>query len=101
MKNYFETKYGKINNVKIIGFVDNLVEFYSNADIFICPLFQGSGIKNKVLEAMYLGVPVIGTKEAFSGIKIKNYEEGIIFEDDDDLIQKIKLLKNDIELRKK
>ena len=43
-------------------------------------LFTGSGIKNKVLEAMATGLPVIGTREAFAGIEVKNGVHGIVID---------------------
>jgi glycosyltransferase involved in cell wall biosynthesis len=57
-------------NVEVIGAVPNLAEWYSNAHFVIAPIFDGSGMKTKVAEAMMFGKKIIGTPEAFSG-----YEE--------------------------
>lgn len=59
------------SNVIFEDFVDDLSLVYQNAWAVLAPLFIGTGIKNKVLEAMSCGLPVIGTREAFSGISIE------------------------------
>jgi hypothetical protein len=54
-------------NVEVIGAVDSLAEWYLNAHFVIAPIFDGSGMKTKVAEALMYGKRVIGTPEAFSG----------------------------------
>ena len=56
--------------VEVIGAVNSLNEWYSNAHFVIAPIFDGSGMKTKVAEALMYGKRIIGTPEAFSG-----YEE--------------------------
>jgi len=53
--------------VEVIGAVDSLADWYKNAKYVIAPIFDGSGMKTKVAEAMMYGKKVIGTPEAFSG----------------------------------
>ena len=53
--------------VKVIGAVDSLSEWYLNAELVIAPIFDGSGMKTKVAEALMFGKKIIGTPEAFSG----------------------------------
>lgn len=57
-------------NVKVVGSVQSLAAWYASAHIAIAPIFDGSGMKTKVAEALMHGKRVIGTPEAFSG-----YEE--------------------------
>jgi polysaccharide biosynthesis protein PslH len=57
-------------NVKVIGAVDSLAPWYLGAQFVIAPIFDGSGMKTKVAEALMFGKRVIGTPEAFVG-----YEE--------------------------
>ena len=58
------------NNIKILGFVDDLSEYYYNSDIVISPVFLGGGMKTKTAEAMMYARPVIAAKEAFVGYDI-------------------------------
>ncbi len=53
--------------VEVIGAVDSLSEWYLKAHFVIAPIFDGSGMKTKVAEALMFGKKVIGTPEAFSG----------------------------------
>ena len=53
--------------VEVIGSVENLGEWYKQARFVIAPIFDGSGMKTKVAEALMHGKKVVGTPEAFSG----------------------------------
>src|SRR5215211_106650 len=57
--------------VEVVGAVDELGHWYRNAKVVIAPIFDGSGMKTKVAEALMYGKRIIGTREAFSG-----YEDG-------------------------
>lgn len=64
----------KVPNITFEGFVDDIYACYQQASFFICPLRFGSGIKNKVLEAMGSGLCVIGSPCSFEGIGGKHSE---------------------------
>ena len=53
--------------VEVIGAVDHLADWYRDAHFVIAPIFDGSGMKTKVAEALMYGKKIIGTPEAFSG----------------------------------
>lgn len=55
-------------NVTVTGFVESLVEYLSGADIVVAPMRFGTGIQNKVLEAMALGKAVVTTPLGSDGI---------------------------------
>ncbi len=57
-------------NVVVVGEVESLAQWYHDAYFVIAPIFDGSGMKTKVAEALMYGKKIIGTPEAFSG-----YEE--------------------------
>lgn len=54
-------------NVKIIGKVKILSEWYMNAEYVIAPIFDGSGMKTKVAEALMYGKKIIATPSALVG----------------------------------
>lgn len=54
--------------VQLMGYVDDLEEFYHAVDLVIAPMLMGSGLKVKVVEALSFGLPVIGTSKAFEGL---------------------------------
>ncbi|MDA3834969.1 MAG: glycosyltransferase family 4 protein [Spirochaetales bacterium] len=56
--------------VKVVGEVESLAKWYLDSYFVIAPIFDGSGMKTKVAEALMFGKKIVGTPEAFSG-----YEE--------------------------
>ncbi|MGQ9820008.1 MAG: glycosyltransferase family 4 protein [Candidatus Kapaibacteriales bacterium] len=58
----------KYKNVKVVGWVDNVQPYYNRANISICPLFVGGGIRIKILEAMSMELPVVSTSIGAEGI---------------------------------
>lgn len=57
----------KIAGVRVVGGVADLAPWYRDAAVAVAPIFDGSGMKTKVAEALMYGKPVVGTPEAFSG----------------------------------
>lgn len=58
--------------LKYARWAENYKDFLSEADIVLALDRSGTGIKTRVLEAMALGKPVIGTKIAFGGISARD-----------------------------
>jgi glycosyltransferase involved in cell wall biosynthesis len=54
-------------NITVVGSVSSLADWYQRAHVVVAPIFDGSGMKTKVAEALMYGKRVIGTPEAFSG----------------------------------
>lgn len=54
-------------NVRVVGEIDDLGPWYQNAQVVVAPIFDGSGMKTKVAEALMFGKRIIGTPEAFMG----------------------------------
>ena len=58
------------DSIKVTGYVtDNvLINYYKNARVAVAPLLYGAGIKGKVVEAMFHGVPVVTTPIGAQGL---------------------------------
>ncbi|MBF0317826.1 MAG: glycosyltransferase [Nitrospirae bacterium] len=54
--------------VVVTGFVDDPYEAIVGSRMFIAPMISGSGIKNKILEAMALGKCVVTTSSGAGGV---------------------------------
>lgn len=73
-KNYSNSLVRK-NKIKYIGYVDNMANELSKYDIYICPIIAGSGTKNKILQAMSVGLPIVSTTLGTEGLhdECKNF----------------------------
>lgn len=58
--------------VNFYGQVDNAVEFIDNQNIMVVPLFTGSGMRIKIIEAMARGKCIVTTTIGAEGINITN-----------------------------
>ena len=56
--------------VTVTGFVDDVRPYLERASVFAAPLRFGSGIQNKVLEAMSMEIPVVTTSLAEAGLRV-------------------------------
>ena len=56
--------------VHVTGFVDDVRPYLERATIFVAPLRFGSGVQNKVLEAMAMQLPVVTTPMVAEGLRI-------------------------------
>lgn len=59
----------EIPGVEVTGRVPDLRSYLAGAAAFVCPMRMGSGIKNKLLEAMAMNLPVVATKLALDGMQ--------------------------------
>lgn len=82
-------KYIDTEKLEIKGTVENIDNYYYEENIIISPIFYGSGMKTKTIEALMFNKTIIGTSEAFVGIK--NIEG--ICNTKEEFIEKIQTLK--------
>ena len=70
----------KLANERIImpGWVDDMKEYYSQTKIFIAPMRIGTGLQNKLLEAMAMNVACITSPLANQALRAKDKEEILI-----------------------
>lgn len=57
-------------SVQIKEYVEDLVTSYQDADVFIVPLFAGSGIRLKILDALNHGLPIVSTTAGYAGLEL-------------------------------
>jgi len=68
-------KLSKDPSVVVTGFVEDIRLYLPKSSVFVCPYIYGSGMKNKVLEAMAMGKPVVSTPTGALGIDISDGEK--------------------------
>jgi glycosyltransferase involved in cell wall biosynthesis len=70
------------DTIHVTGWVDDVRPYYRRAALFVSPLAFGAGMKNKVLEAMACGCPVVGSSLSFDGMGLYAMQEAIPVEGD-------------------
>ena len=63
------------HNIFNEGEPDNALEFIASNHVMVAPLFAGSGIRIKIIEAMSTGRPVVATPAAVAGLPVENGRE--------------------------
>lgn len=88
----------KKHTLHFLGLVDpsELLAYYKLFNIYILPSTT-EGLSQAVLEAMYMGVPVLATRALWNRGMIDEMENGVLFEDENikDLANKIDTTLND------
>lgn len=69
------------DNVRSLGFVNDIGALLCIADIAIVPLKRGAGTKLKILDYLGAGLPIVTTKKGAEGIDIRNDEDAVILDD--------------------
>lgn len=83
------------SGVTYLGYVERLPEILSRSSCALIPITLGSGIQNKVLESMAVGIPVILTTKAAGSIGLKTEVNCIIADDDESILDSMMKLVND------
>lgn len=82
-------KYDGKNAIYVHGFVDDAASFLQKSTVVIAPMRSGSGLQNKIIQAMYLGCTVITSEIAADGLVGLSGKELIIYKDDKDFVDKL------------
>jgi glycosyltransferase involved in cell wall biosynthesis len=82
------------------GFCEDLAEQYRSCDVFVCPLRVGTGVKNKVLEAMACGCAIVTTTIGIEGLDVSHGIHVLVADDPQGFAEAILLLQDaDLRLR--
>jgi len=57
------------DKVKITGYIDRMADAYRDLKIMVAPIFQGSGLQNKLLEAMAARAPCVTTSNVNASLR--------------------------------
>lgn len=89
------------DRVVVTGWVEDMKEYYAKSRVFIAPMQIGTGLQNKLLEAMAIGLPCITTSLANKALKSKPNEEILVADEKQGLANYIIELLSDQELHDK
>ena len=65
-------------NIDVKSWVDDIRDCYSKTKIYIAPMQIGTGLQNKLLEAMSMKIPCVTSKLAYKGLKAEIGKEILI-----------------------
>lgn len=82
-------------NLRYWGEVDDIQDFYNAVNVIVVPLKTGSGVRIKIIEALYQQKAVVSTTKGAEGLELKSGEHLCIADESNDFAnQIINLLNN-------
>lgn len=87
-------------NITITGYVPDIDGYYARCHYMIVPLFIGSGLRVKILEAFSYGMPVVSTTTGAEGIAYTDGEDILIGDSPEEFVAGMKKML-DPDLRRK
>ena len=89
------------DKITVTGWMDDIRLAYYEGRICLTPLNIGTGLQNKILEAMSMEIPCITSKLANNALKAEDNKEILIGETPDDYARHVLRLMNDSQERKR
>jgi len=80
---------GDVPGVEVTGEVPDLRPWLRQSRVYACPMTSGTGIKNKLLEAMASGLPCVVTPLALQGLDVANGEQVLVATSAEDLAREV------------
>lgn len=87
-------------NIIVSGWMDDIKEAYELARIFLAPMKTGTGMQNKLLEAMAMSLPCITTSLANNAIGAVHNESILVCDSSEETINTLKKLLQNPEKQK-
>lgn len=87
------------HRVQVTGFVDDVRPYFRKATIYVCPIRLGGGTRLKVLDALAMGMPLVGTSFACSGISVSHEKHALLADTPEAFVDQILRLIADPDLR--
>ena len=75
--------------IEVTGCVASLIPYYKHADVVVCPLRIGGGVKVKVLEALGFGKAIVSTSVGAQGLDLSTYRAVAIANEVTDFAQNV------------
>jgi polysaccharide biosynthesis protein PslH len=87
--------------ISVTGTVDDIRPFLWRATVSVVPLLYGTGIQNKILEAMATGTPVVTTYRALSSLQVQPGKDLLVSNDPDEFSRAVLQLIEDRNLQQR
>jgi polysaccharide biosynthesis protein PslH len=87
--------------VRFTGYVPRIYDYIAQATVAVAPMQSGSGMQNKILEAMAVGVPVVTTAYGMGGLSAQHNQDLLIANTAADFASSVIALLQDQHLRQR
>ena len=84
--------YDQSTQISFEGFVEDIESVRQRGSVMVAPLFSGSGMKLKVLEAFASGLPTVTTQVGVQGIAAEDGKDVLLAKDEASFLRQISLL---------
>jgi glycosyltransferase involved in cell wall biosynthesis len=89
------------SRITVTGFVDDIRPYMDRAQVYLCPMRDGGGTRLKILDALSMGKPIVGTTIALEGIDVTPEKEVLVGDTPDAFVRQIRRLVEDASLRER
>lgn len=89
------------DRIHVTGFVDDVRPYFQKATVCVCPIREGGGTRLKILDSLAMGVPVIGTSFACSGLHLEHDRDLLMVDDAGEFVRQVERLLGSAESRKR
>lgn len=79
----------KVDGITVTGFVEDMLQYYHRADVFVAPFQIARGLQNKILQAMACELPVIATSKGATGVSATHGQHLLVADRPDEFIDTI------------
>lgn len=86
---------GRLDGVTVTGYVNEPAEYLVRSNVVVAPMRFGTGLQNKIIEAMALGKPVITTELGREGIDARPGKHILVANDETEFAQMTSRVIND------
>lgn len=88
----------RLKGITVTGYVNDILPYYHQADVFVAPFRLARGVQNKILQAMACGLPVVTTTLGAEGIACENGEHILLADNEQDIITQVMAVLTEPEL---
>jgi glycosyltransferase involved in cell wall biosynthesis len=88
-------------NVALTDYVADIRPYVACADVYVIPLFVGSGTRIKVFEAMAMGRPIVSTSLGVAGLDLRHDETFLCADDGESFANAVLALLDNAALRRR
>jgi glycosyltransferase involved in cell wall biosynthesis len=81
------------------GFVDDLFSYAAQKGVMINPMIEGSGLKNKVLEALAINLPVVTTRMGVEAINGRGGYDFLVADEPKEFARCVESVLDDVSIR--